>query len=41
MVPKKAILDEIISGIVNEILEGMDRDIEAELPWMDFLEFMD
>ncbi len=41
MPPKKDTLDTIINGIVNEILEGMDRDTEAELPWSEFLEFMD
>lgn len=31
----------MIEGITNEILEKMKRDIEDELPWSEFIEFMD
>ncbi len=41
IIPGKEEFDAMISGIVNEILEGMDKDTEEELPWVDFIQFMD
>ena len=41
IIPTKENLAKIIDGIIDQILESMDRDTEAELPWEDFLEFMD
>ena len=34
-------MNMMVDGIVDEILSGMNRDVEAELPWSVFLEFMD
>ena len=34
-------MDLMMEGIVNSVLQEMDRDIEAELHWSDFIEFMD
>jgi len=31
----------IIDGMASEILEKMDLDFEDELPWSEFIEFMD
>lgn len=40
-IPTKLEMNMMVDGIVDEILGGMDRDVEAELPWSEFLEFMD
>ncbi len=34
-------IDTMIEGMIDEILITMERDTEAELPWSEFIEFMD
>ena len=39
--PEKGIIDQMKEGIVNEILEQMDKDNSQPIAWNEFIQFID